>query len=150
MHHVLVRELPYTPEQLFALVGDVRRYPEFVPWVTSLRAWNEQEAEPGVVTMDAEAQVKFAVIRERFATHVRLDRPALCIEVGLISGPFRRLRNRWRFEPSATGSKLTFEIDFEFGSRFLQGLLRANFEHAVRRLVGCFEGRAKSLYTQAT
>ncbi len=146
MRHALVRHLPYAPEQLFALVGDVRRYPEFVPWVSSLRTWNERETGEGVTTLDSEAQVGFAIIRERFATRVRLDAPALNIDVDLISGPFRRLKNRWRFAPTPTGAELIFDIDFEFGSRLLQGLFAANAERAVGRLVGCFERRAQALY----
>ncbi len=146
MRHVLVRHLPYRPDQLFALVGDVERYPQFVPWVTGLRAWNRRTREGGAVTLDAEAQVKFSIVRERFATRVRLDAQARTIEVSLISGPFRRLENRWSFKPEPEGVELTFEIDFEFGSRFLQGLLAANFEKAVTRLVSCFEDRAEDLY----
>ncbi len=146
MRHVLVRHLAYTPEQLFALVGDVTRYPEFVPWITSLRTWNRQDLGEGLTTLDAEAKVRFAVIQERFATRVRLDHDALCIEVSLISGPFRKLKNLWRFKASEGGADLTFEIDFEFGSRILRAILAANFERAVAQLVGCFERRAQTLY----
>jgi coenzyme Q-binding protein COQ10 len=146
LRHALVRRLPYTPEQLFALVGDVRRYPEFVPWIDALRTWNEREAGEGITTLDAEAHVRFAIIRERFATRVRLDAPALGIDVDLISGPFRRLSNHWRFAPAAGGAELTFEIDFEFGSRLLQTLFAANFQRAVGSIVTCFERRANALY----
>jgi coenzyme Q-binding protein COQ10 len=146
LQHRVVRRLAYRPEQLFALVGDVERYPQFVPWVSALRTWNRRDNGEGVVTLDAEAKVRFSIIRERFATRVRLDKPALAIDVSLISGPFRRLENRWRFTPAAEGAELTFDIDFEFGSRFLETLLAANFERAVGRLVGCFEQRAEDLY----
>ena len=97
MRHSLTHILPYTPDQLFALVGDVDRYPEFVPWVTRLRSWNRRPGGEGVTLLDAEADVGFAIVRERFATRVRLDEPAMTIDVDLISGPFRRLKNRWRF-----------------------------------------------------
>ena len=146
MHHSLTRVLPYTPEQLFALVGDVERYPEFVPWISALRAWNRRQEGQGVEVLDAEATVRFAIISERFATRVRLDEPALAIDVSLISGPFRRLENHWRFEAHPTGVQLTFEIDFEFGSRLLERLFAANFHRAVTRVVACFEKRAKALY----
>jgi coenzyme Q-binding protein COQ10 len=146
LRHSLTRILPYAPRQLFDLVGDVERYPEFVPWVTRLRAWNRRAEGEGVVRLDAEADVGFSIVRERFATQVRLDEPALAIDVELISGPFRYLRNRWRFREHAKGCELTFEIDFEFKSRLLQTLLAVNFHHAVARLVGCFEDRAAKLY----
>jgi coenzyme Q-binding protein COQ10 len=86
------------------------------------------------------------MIHEQFTTRVRLDEPALAIDVELITGPFRRLTNRWTFEDHSKGTKLTFEIDFEFKSRLLRTLLAANFHRAVARLVGCFEDRAKALY----
>ena len=146
MRHSLTRILPSPPRQLFELVGDVERYPEFVPWVTRLRTWNRRLDGEGVALLDAEAEVGFSIVHERFATRVRLDEPALAIDVALISGPFRRLENRWRFAPHATGAELRFEIDFEFKSRLLDTLLAANFHRAVNRLVGCFEDRAKALY----
>ena len=146
LRHSLTRILPYTPRQLFDLVGDVERYPEFVPWVTRLRVWNRRTDGTGITRLDAEAEVGFAIIHERFSTRVRLDEPALDIDVELISGPFRRLDNRWRFKDHEAGAELGFEINFEFKSRLLQGLLAANFHHAVNRLVGCFEERARALY----
>lgn len=146
MRHGLTRVLPYTPQQVFALVGDVESYPLFIRWVTALRAWNCKQDEMGVVTMDAEAQVKFSIVRERFATRVRLDEPTLAIDVDLISGPFRKLECEWRFKSHDKGCELSFHIDFEFGSRFLETLMAANFERAVGRIIGAFEARARALY----
>jgi len=146
LRHSLTRILPYEPGQLFDLVGDVERYPQFVPWVLKLRAWNRRPDGEGVTLLDAEAEVGFAIVHERFSTRVRLDQPALAIDVDLLSGPFRRLQNRWRFCGHPQGAELSFEIDFDFRSRLLQALLAANFHHAVERLVGCFEARAKALY----
>jgi len=146
LRHRLTRILPYAPRQLFDMVGDVERYPAFVPWVTRLSASNRRPDGEGVTLLDAEAEVGFSIIHERFATRVRLDEPALTIGVDLISGPFRRLQNRWRFAEHPRGTELSFEIDFEFKSRLLDRLLAANFHHAVNRLIGCFEARAKQLY----
>jgi len=154
LRHVLARRLAYTPEQLFAMVGDVERYPEFVPWITALRVWNRRQAADDTTTLDAEARVRFRIIRERFATRVHLDAKALAIDVSLLSGPFRHLKNRWRFHPSPVGPaeegcELVFEIDFELGSRLLHGVLAANFDRAVAKLVACFERRADALYGPA-
>jgi coenzyme Q-binding protein COQ10 len=146
VRHSLTRVLPYAPGQLFALVGDVERYPQFVRWVSALRTWNRRDGGEGTILLDAEAEVHFSVVRERFSTRVRLDEPALAIDVDLLSGPFRRLENRWRFRPHPAGAELTFEIDFDFGSRLLERLLAANFQRAVTKLVACFERRAKVLY----
>jgi coenzyme Q-binding protein COQ10 len=146
LRHSLTRRLPYRPQQLFDLVGDVEKYPAFVPWVSDMRTWGRRACGEGMTTFDAEAKVRFAIIRERFSTRVRLDAPAMAIDADLLSGPFRRLENRWRFTPQGEGTELSFRIDFEFGSRFLESLLSANFERAVAKLIGCFESRAKALY----
>jgi coenzyme Q-binding protein COQ10 len=138
--------LPYSPDQLFALVGDVARYPEFVPWITSMRTWNARDEAPGVTALDAEAGVGFSFLRETFATRVRRDANAQRIDVSLLHGPFRKLANRWRFEANPAGTFLTFDIDFEFKSRLLDMMLAANFERAVNKLIGCFEARAAALY----
>ncbi|MBL8556349.1 MAG: SRPBCC family protein [Phenylobacterium sp.] len=146
MRHHVSRVLPYTPEQLFALVGDVERYPEFVPWITSMRTWNRRRTGEGVDQVDAEAGVGFSFLKERFATRVHRDGAARQIDVNLLSGPFRKLTNRWRFLPDGAGTRIEFDIDFQFKAKLLEGLLAANFHHAVERLMSCFEDRAKALY----
>jgi coenzyme Q-binding protein COQ10 len=146
LRHRLTRELPYTPDQLFVLVGDVQAYPLFVPWITSMRVWNPREEAPGIDSVDAEASVGFAFLTERFSTRVRRDANTREITVSLIRGPFRRLDNRWRFSPHPSGTFVEFSIDFEFKSRLLEALLAANLGRAVERLIGCFEDRAKALY----
>lgn len=146
MRHHVTRVLPYTPEQLFELVGDVETYPDFVPWISSMRTWNARTLEDGVDTLDAEAGVGFSFLRERFATRVRRDAANRQVDVGLLSGPFRKLANRWVFHADPGGTRVEFDIDFEFKSRLLEGLLKANFHHAVDRLMACFEARAEALY----
>ena len=144
--HRVVRLLPFTPDQLFQLVGDVERYPEFVPWITSMRVRNPRADGEGVSLVDAEAGVGFTVLKERFATRVRRDANRRDILVTLLWGPFKRLANHWSFEPDPAGCKVVFEIDFEFKSRMLELLLAANFDRAVDKLISCFEARAGALY----
>lgn len=144
--HRVTRLLPYRPEELFALVGGVRSYPEFVPWISSIRVWNERETAPGVTELDAEAQVGFAMIKERFATSVKRDCNRRVIEVNLIRGPFKHLRNEWRFLPHAAGTEVNFYIDFEFRSKLLDKVLQQHFDRAAFRLINCFEQRAAALY----
>ena len=141
----LTRVLPYDPDELFKLVGDVESYPQFVPWVSALRTWNRREPEPGVTVLDAEARVGFAIIRETFATRVRRNANDRSIEVGLLYGPFRQLRNHWTFLPTPGGTRIEFEIDFEFKSRMLDALLAANMSHAAEKVVNCFDARAETL-----
>ena len=146
----VIRNLPYPPEQLFELIADVEAYPQFLPWVSSLRTWNRTQTIDGVRSVDAEARVGFAIVRETFATRVKMDERAKAIEVGLLYGPFKRLRNHWRFVPEGQGTRVEFEIDFEFKSRLLDAILAANLRHAADRLIGCFEARARRLYGATT
>jgi coenzyme Q-binding protein COQ10 len=122
-------------------------YPEFVPWITAMRTWNARDLGEGVETVDAEAGVGFSFLKERFSTRVRRDSAARQIDVTLLSGPFKRLANRWRFFEDGPGeTRVEFDIDFQFKSRLLEALLSANFAHAVDRLMTCFEDRANALY----
>lgn len=148
VRHQVTRRLPYAPEQLYSLVGDVDRYPDFVPWITGMRTWNARLDDQGVSWVDAEARVGFSFLKERFSTRVRRDPGAMQIDVGLISGPFERLRNRWVFNEDGEGTEVRFDIDFAFKSRMLDNLLQSNFELAVDRLMTCFDDRAKALYGQ--
>ncbi len=147
-YHV-VRILPYAPDSLFEMVGDVARYPEFIRWITSMDAQPPLETEPGVTVLDAEAGVGFSFLKERFSTRVKRNAEKRQIDVSLLSGPFKRLYNRWRFLPHDDGTEVIFDIDFEFKSRMLDMLLKANFATAVDRLIGAFEARAKALYGNA-
>ena len=149
MRHHVSKLLPYTPDQLFALVGDVTAYPQFVPWITSMRTWNARQLGEGVEAVDAEAGVGFSFLKERFSTRVRRDLANRRIDVSLLSGPFRHLANRWEFHSDEAGTRVEFDIDFQFKSRLLEALLAANFSHAVDRLMDCFESRAKALYGAA-
>ena len=144
--HRVTRILPYAPDQLADLVADVRRYPEFVPWITSMRVWNERAEAEGVSVLDAEAGVGFSFLQERFSTWVRHDRNRPLVEVGLLRGPFRHLNNRWEFFPDEKGTRLEFMIDFAFKSRMLDMMLTANFDLAVRKLIECFESEAARRY----
>ena len=148
MRHQVTRILPYAPEQLFEMVGDVGRYPEFVPHLKSIRVWDQRSDDTGLSTLKAEAAVGFALFEERFATTVRRDRQRLTIDVGLLSGPFRHLTNRWRFAPHRSATEVDFLIDFAFRSRLLEAVLAANFQRGVERIINAFDDRARQLYGQ--
>jgi coenzyme Q-binding protein COQ10 len=148
--HTVTKILPFQPDQLFSMVGDVALYPQFVPWLTSMRTWNAQEIEPGVTSLDAEAGVGIAFLTERFSTRVTRDAGARRITVSLIKGPFRTLRNEWRFLDDPQGTRIEFSIDFEFKSRLLDAFLAANMDRAIDKLIACFEARARALYGETT
>jgi coenzyme Q-binding protein COQ10 len=138
--HAEQRVLPYTPEQLFALVADIERYPEFLPWCLAARV-KERRADLVVADM----VIGFRMFRERFTSRVALDPPRR-IDVTYAEGPFRRLNNHWVFEQAPDGCRIDFYVDFEFKSRLMQRLIEVLFGEAVRRMVGAFEKRARDLY----
>lgn len=140
--HAEQRLLPYTPEQLFDLVADIERYPEFLPWCVGARITSRQGNE-----LTADLVIGFKMFRERFTSLVKLDRPGLRLDVTYTEGPFRYLNNHWKFLPEAGGkTRLDFFVDFEFKSIILQKVIGALFNEAVRRMVAAFEARAKALY----
>lgn len=138
--HAETRLLPYTPEQLFALVVDIERYPEFLPWCVAARI---RERRANLITADL--VIGFRMFRERFTSRVTLDPPER-IDVAYTEGPFRYLRNHWSFAPAEGGCLVDFFVDFEFSSRLLQKLIGVVFTEAVRRMVAAFERRARQLY----
>ncbi|WP_428149159.1 type II toxin-antitoxin system RatA family toxin [Brevundimonas sp.] len=144
--HRVTRTLPYTPAQLADLVADVETYPRFVKWVSSMRVWNRREEAAGVSVLDAEAAVGFSFLKERFSTWVRHDRNLPRVEVGLLRGPFRHLKNRWDFHETSEGTRLEFMIDFAFRSPILNAMLNANFDLAVGKLIESFEAEAARRY----
>jgi coenzyme Q-binding protein COQ10 len=140
--HSEQRVLPYRPEQLFDLVADVERYPEFLPWCLAARI---RQREANLIVADL--VIGFRMIRERFTSRVTLDRPALRIDVSYTEGPFKYLKNNWSFQPIAdAGCRIDFHVEFEFKSALLQKLMGVVFHEAVRRMVAAFEARARQLY----
>jgi coenzyme Q-binding protein COQ10 len=138
--HAEKRLLPYTADQLFDLVADVERYPEFLPWCLGARV-----RERGADTITADLLIGFRMVRERFTSRVELSPPRR-IDVTYAEGPFRYLNNHWIFERVPAGCRIDFFIDFEFKSKVLQKVIEALFGEAVRRMVGAFEKRARELY----
>jgi len=140
------RILPFTPEQIFELVGDVASYPEFLPWCTGARI-RERDVTPTGEVLLADLMIGFKMVRERFTSRVTLDRSKLRIDVAYINGPFRHLNNHWTFSPTAEGKcQIDFHLEFEFSSIVLQKVIGVLFHEAVRRMVAAFEARAHQLY----
>jgi coenzyme Q-binding protein COQ10 len=139
--HAEKRVMPYSAEQMFDLVADVDRYPEFLPWCRAARITRR---EGDVFWSDL--VIGFKMVRERFSSKVTLARPD-AIDVKYITGPMRHLNNHWRFVAREDGGCLVdFYIDFEFRSALIQRLIGVLFNEAVRRMVGAFEIRARALY----
>lgn len=138
--HNETRHLPYSPEQMFDLVADVKRYAEFLPWVTAMRVRSESPTE----TL-ADMIVGFKGLRETFTSRVAKGRPER-ITVDYIDGPLKYLRNEWRFRPEGEGVAIDFSVDFAFKNRVFEMLAGQVFQSAFRRMVAAFEARAHQLY----
>ncbi|HEY0113766.1 MAG TPA: type II toxin-antitoxin system RatA family toxin [Allosphingosinicella sp.] len=139
--HTETRTMPYTPEQMFDLVADVKRYPEFLPWVAATRIRSDNET-----LMVADLVVGFKSIKETFASRVTKKRPRN-LAVDYLEGPLKYLHNSWSFEPDGKGgTKINFCVDFAFKSRIFEAIAGQMFDRALRRMIGAFEDRARDLY----
>ena len=139
--HSETRYLPYTPEQMFDLVADVKRYQEFLPWVAATRIRSDSET-----LMIADLVVGFKSIKETFASRVTKQRPG-SLKVQYIEGPLKYLHNDWAFSPDGKGgTKIDFCVDFAFRSRIFETLAGQMFDRALRRMIAAFEERAHRLY----
>jgi len=139
--HAEKRVVPHTPEQLYALVLDVQKYPQFLPWCMAARVKSQSERE-----LAADLIIGFNMFRETFTSYVEFDPDKLEIDVRYAEGPFKHLTNNWRFLPHEDGCEIDFYVDFEFNSRLLQSVIETLFTEAVRRMVRAFEARADDLY----
>ncbi len=139
--HAEKRVLNYSPKQIFELVADVERYPQFLPWCLGTRITKREKD-----SLDADMLIGFRMFRERFGSHVELDQENSKIDVRYTHGPFRYLINQWRFLPHAEGCEVDFSVDFEFRSRLLQKIMGVVFTEAVHRMVRAFEARAREVY----
>ena len=141
------RAVRHTPRQMYDLVADVERYPEFLPLCESLRVLRRQPGPEGAEVLVAEMGVGYKAIRERFTTRVTLDPQNRKITAEYIDGPFRHLENRWSFREAANGGcEVDFFITYEFKSRTLGLLMGSMFDRAFRKFTDAFEGRATAIY----
>jgi coenzyme Q-binding protein COQ10 len=138
--HAQRKVLRYTPEQMYVLVAEVRRYPEFLPWCTMARILEQDETH-----LTADMTIGFKMFRETFRSEVALERPRE-VRVKYLNGPFRYLNNTWKFLPHPNGCEVDFYVDFEFRSAILQGAIGLVFNEAVQLMVRAFERRAMALY----
>lgn len=144
-HHE-TRHLPYSARQMYDLVADVARYPEFLPWNSAARVRSRTPCEGGEV-MEADLVISFKVFRERFGSRVTLLPDPGRILTEYIDGPFRHLKSTWTFaDRQGGGCDVTFDVDFEFRNAILAGVIGLVFNEAMTRIVRAFEARAKALY----
>jgi coenzyme Q-binding protein COQ10 len=143
--HAERRVVSYPPHQLYELVADVARYPEFLPWCHAARIRRQESPTVEI----AELAIGFGPFHEKFVSRVVrvADSPGgPRIDTTGIEGPFRLLKSHWIFQPHAEGTLIDFELEFDFRSLILQKTVQLLFAEAVRRMVSAFEARAAKLY----
>jgi coenzyme Q-binding protein COQ10 len=138
-------DVPYRPDQLFDLVADVDKYPEFLPWCAAVHVRTRAEAE-----LLADLTIRFGPFRETFSSRVSLEPPTPDrhgrIRARYENGPFKYLNNQWIFLPRPAGAQVDFWVDFEFRSHLLQIAIGPVFSEAVKRMVSAFLKRAQDVY----
>ncbi len=144
IEHAESRIVPHPAELMYAVVADVERYPEFLPWVVALRIKSRaKEGARDILT--AEMAVGYRTLRERYTSRVVLDPEARTIDVVAIEGPFHCLENHWRFTREGDATKVDFRVMFEFANPLLQMAAGSAFEKVLMKMTDAFEARAASL-----
>jgi coenzyme Q-binding protein COQ10 len=141
------RRVLHSASEMFDLVADVERYPEFVPLCHSLKIRQRTPKDDGIEVVVADMTVSFKLVKETFTSEVMLDRPNMKITVRYLRGPFSSLENRWTFEPKGDNAcDVGFFIAYEFKSRVLALLMGSVFDAAFARFSAAFEKRADKVY----
>lgn len=143
--HSETRLLPYSAQQMYDLVADVARYPEFLPWCAAARIRKTVNEGSGR-RMDADLVISFKVFREKFGSRVMLWDDDFKIDTEYLDGPFQYMKSTWAFRDVEGGCEVDFFVDFEFRNAVLQGIIGVVFNEAMQRIVRAFERRAASLY----
>ena len=141
MKHEERRVINHTPSNLYKLVSDVKKYPEFLPWCLGARVKNNKKD-----SFDADLIIGFKIYKEIYSSQIFLDKINKKITVNYKSGPFEYLQNHWVFNENKKGCEVEFMVNFKFKSVFLQTLMETLFAEAVKRMVRAFESRANQLY----
>lgn len=137
------RVLPFSAEQMYALVLDVAKYPEFLPWCVATRVKSKDASDNG--QMVADMAVGFKLVKERYTSRITFEAPHH-IHVTDIGGPFKRLETDWRFRPHADGCEVDFNIDFAFSSTLLESVMGGLFTDAAHKMMQAFVTRAEAVY----
>lgn len=141
------RRVHHAATDMFDLVADIEKYPQFVPLCSALKVRSRDTAPDGAVILVADMTVAYKIIRETFTSRVTLNRDNLRILVEYLNGPFKRMQNRWGFHPAAEQlCDIEFFIEYEFRNRALAMLMGTMFETAFRRFAAAFEKRADEVY----
>ena len=143
--HSEIKFLPYTAQQMYDLVSDVANYPKFLPWTAAARIRSTSD-QGDHLEMLADLVISFKVFRETFGSRVLLWPEIKKIDTAYLDGPFKYMESQWQFTEADNGCNVSFEVDFQFKNKLLQGAAGLFFQEAMHQVVRSFEGRANVLY----
>lgn len=133
--------VPFSADQMYALVNDIESYPQFLPWCSEARVLARQGD-----TLTASVSMSVGRLHHSFTTANSMV-PGRRITVQLLTGPFRHLAGSWEFVPAgARACEIRLDMQFEFRSRLLELSLGKVFDQIVNSLVGAFTQRAADVY----
>ncbi len=145
--HSEKRQMPYSASEMYNLVADMERYPEFLPWNSAVRIRSRQPLADGREVQMVEMVISFKLFREKFGNRVVLDPVHHRTDSEYTDGPFRHFKSWWQFnDREGGGCDVDFHVDFEFRNLVLQKVIGVVFDEAMRRIVRAFETRAEALY----
>jgi len=137
------KQIPYSADEMYALVNDIRAYPDFLPWCTSAEVREEKDTH-----LVATVGIAAGKIRQKFTTENDMQ-PGRSIDMHLVKGPFKFLRGRWQFQPlDEMSCEASLKIEFEFKSRILKLALSGTFNRIMDSMVESFTARAREVYGQ--
>jgi len=141
-----IRTVPYSAKEMFDLVADIERYPEFLPLCEKTVNRKRKTIAEGVETLFSTMTVGYKAVYESFSTNVTLDQKNMLILCEYVDGPFKYLENRWNFKENGKGCDVEFYITYEFKSFTLGILMGVMFDKVFRRFADVFVSRAEELY----
>ena len=143
--HSETRILPYSAKQMYDLVADIEKYPDFLPWCAAARVSSRIPSDQDLI-LEADLVISFKVFREKFGSRVILSENAGKISTEYIDGPFKFMKSSWIFQDIKDGCEIKFFVDFELRNLVLQRIIGVVFNEAMQRVVRSFEKRAHTLY----
>lgn len=140
--HAEKRIVPHSPEQMFDLILDIEKYPEFLPWCSHAHVRSHDKDH-----LIGDLTIGYKMMSDTYRSKVWFNRPNR-IDIEYVDGPFKHLKNHWQFRPLKKGKscEIDFFIDFEFKSSLFQHLMEYVFNEAVGVMIDAFEKRAKEIY----
>ena len=138
----VIRQSPFTAQQMFDLICDVDSYDQFIPYCTAARTRERTDTE-----MLGDLAIGYKFLRETYTSKISMAREPLTVTVAQAKGPFRHLFNQWVFEDTDSGCSVHFELQFDFAVPMLKKLIAPMMDRVVEKFIGAFETRALEIYS---